>query len=77
MGMFNGESYETMEYMKKMFIKGSFGRMYNFGPLLEISSEDINFDDNDLISQKNPSNYEILDDEDESFIQGREDPKNK
>ena len=82
MGMFKGESYEFFESSKRMFIKSSGVRKYNFGPI-EFAYDE--YDENPLNensmfgnktnkSLKSSANYEILDGEgDESFIQGRED----
>jgi len=88
LGMFKNESFESVENMKKHFVKSSINvRKYEFGPV-EFNPEEHN--DNFLENPeefasktnktiKSSANYEILepDNMDESFIQGREDPVKK
>ena len=79
MGMFKFESTESIEAIKKTFVKSSTVKKYNFGPI-EFTNDEDNFlenPENKIFGSKTnksikSANYEILDGEgDESFTQGR------
>ena len=72
MGMFQFESAESIESIKKVFVKSSASRKYNFGPIEIVNDDDISLENHEEIlegkthkSIKSANNYEMLEGESE------------